>query len=74
MNDGCGVHTLCDRSSDSCKAWAGAVMAAKMASSPITIYYSGVSATGDQSAVGGACHNIGNWVTPSDPVYYIEMN
>lgn len=73
VNNGFGVHELCNLSEEKCKAWSGAALAAKMANSSITVYYSG-SQVGEQSAAGGQCHNIGNWVTPNDPPYYFQVN
>lgn len=72
VNNGYGVHTLCQLTDERCNAWTSAVMAAKMSGSKITIYYSNATVSGDQES--GQCLNIGNWVTPTDTVYYIEIN
>lgn len=68
---GFGVHRLCVISTDACKVWASTALAAKMADRELVIYYSHPTITGDQSS--GVCSTIGNWVTPDDTVYYMQL-
>ncbi len=73
VSNGFGVHVLCPLTEEKCKAWSSLVMAAKMADKSISIYYSSTSPQGGNQN-NGACNNIGSWVTPADPVYYIQLN
>lgn len=71
IHNGHGVHRLCNLTDDYCKGWMSTALSAKMADRELVIYYRSATTTGNQSA--GACSNIGNWVTPSDTPYYIEI-
>lgn len=71
VSNGFGVHRLCSLSEDRCKAWLSFATAAKIADREIVIYYTDSAIGGEQNS--GACQEIGNWVTPSDTVYYVEI-
>lgn len=71
VNNGYGIHRLCDLAEDRCKAWLSILTAAKLTDRTVHIYYRNPDIGGNQSE--GACHDIGHWVTPEDSVYYINF-
>jgi len=73
MSNGFGIHLICNFNEPKCNAWMSALMAAKMSDKTVTVYYSSSSsASGDQG--NGLCQEIGHWVSPDDPVYYVQLN
>ena len=73
VSNGYGVHNICSVEEEKCKLWASMIMAAKMAGKGISIYYqSSASPGGNQSD--GVCSDIGDWVTPSDTPYHVQLN
>ncbi len=72
VNNGSGVHLLCKLSDDACKAWLSTATTAKITGKTISIYYSSTTIGGNQQ--NDACKAIGSWVTPSDRVYYLQLN
>lgn len=72
VHNGFGVHRLCNLSDDNCKAWMSLILAAKMANKEVTIYYRDPVISGNQA--NGACTQIGDWVTPVDKPYYVEIH
>ena len=73
VSNGYGVHKLCNLEENRCKAWLSMAMSAKMADKPITIYYLRDGGPGGEQGENGACSEIGNWVTPSDPPYHVSF-
>lgn len=67
-----GVHRLCDISDSMCQFWATTAMEAKTKSRTLVIYYQNPSIFGDQS--NGECLSIGDWVTPEDAPYYVQLH
>ncbi len=72
MSNGFGVHRICNFDEPKCNAWMSMLMAAKMADRQVLIYYGSSSPEGGEQNT-GLCQHIGNWVTPSDPVYYVQI-
>lgn len=74
VNNGYGVHRICDLNVDnkSCASWMSLALAAKMADKKIVLSYRHNTIIGNQAT--GQCLAHGSWVTPSDPIYYIEIN
>jgi hypothetical protein len=74
VNNGYGVHTLCsldvDSQKDKCKAWLSMALSAQAQNRTIAIYYR--DSTGKQSST-EVCNSVGNWVSPSDPVYFFRI-
>ena len=71
ISNGYGIHKICNLSDDKCKNWSSMAMAAYISGKSIAIYYKHDSIGGNQSS--GVCKDIGNWVVPSDNVYYIHF-
>ena len=69
VNNGFGVHKLCNSDDVYCKDWKALALAAKMADKNIKIHYRNSSVNSPS-----ACNTIGSWVTPNDKPYYMEMN
>lgn len=68
ISNGYGVHRVCSLTDEHCKGWMTLAASAKLAGRDIKIYYqnSNVSAS-------SACSSVGDWVTPADPVYFLEL-
>ncbi|WP_096086619.1 hypothetical protein [Agaribacterium haliotis] len=73
MSNGFGVHKLCEFSEQKCNAWLSMLMAAKVSDKTVVIYYKSDAAQGGNQN-GGLCQLIGSWVSPADPIYYIQMD
>lgn len=72
VSNGHGVYNLCEVNEEKCKLWASMILSAKIADRKIAIYYqSSSSNTGDQST--GVCKDIGDWVTPNDTPYHVQI-
>lgn len=69
VDNGFGVHKLCNSTDTYCKDWKSLALAAKMADKAIKIHY-----RNSASSSSDACTDIGSWVTPDDKPYYMEMN
>ena len=72
VGNGFGVHRLCKIDEPKCNAWMSLILTAKVSDKAISIYYEGGSAGGNQS--NGICKDIGNWVTPNDAPYHIQLH
>ncbi len=74
VSNGYGIHRVCALSEERCRVWMTLVTSAKLADRSITIYYSNPSISGQQTAPGGRCSMLGNWVSPADPIYFIQLD
>lgn len=72
VSNGFGIHKLCSISEERCKAWFSMAMTAKVSDKKISIYYKNSTISSIQND--GACKDIGNWVTPSDAPYHINLH
>ena len=74
ISNGYGIHKLCsfnvDGQKDKCKAWMSLAMSAQAQGKEIVIYYQ--DNTGKSSNY-DTCAAVGNWVTPSDTVYFLRI-
>ncbi len=74
VSNGYGIHKLCllnsETQSDSCKVWTAMIMSAQAQNREIGIYYK--DTTGKASNTEN-CSAIGNWVEPTDRVYFLTL-
>ena len=74
VSNGYGIHKLCvldsETQSEGCKAWMSMAMSAQAQNRNIAIYYK--DSTGKASNEEN-CNSIGNWVEPSDTVYFLRL-
>ena len=77
VDTGFGVHKLCVLTgngnadeNDKCKSWLAMAMSAQAQGKPLHVYY--WHATEDSSNA-PICGQIGSWVTPAHPVYFVSL-
>lgn len=73
ISNGYGIHRICALTEERCKIWLTLATSAKLADRQITIYYSHATIGGDQNG-SGRCSQLGNWVAPADPVYFVQLD
>ncbi len=72
VSNGYGIHKICSLSEqpEKCNAWLSMAMSAQAQDRSVAIYYR--DSTGKQSN-STTCSSVGNWVTPSDTVYFFRI-
>ena len=71
IRNGYGTHLVCNLKDDGCKYWSSLATTAKVTERLLRIYYEHPSKGGENNSY---CSSIGDWVTPADRVYFIELH
>lgn len=72
IDNGYGKHTACNLENDTakCNAWLSIAMSAQAQNRNIRMYYFDTTGKADKIET---CNQIGDWVTPDDPIYLIQI-
>jgi len=75
LSNGYGIHRLCSLNEEEnngfCRSWLTQALSAQAQDRSLVMIYR--DTTGKESDDEETCRSIGNWVTPSDQLYFIRV-